>query len=87
MKCVNGHKVVLNPSKHQNREKYCPVCRVVVANAQFNILASFKSLFQKLKWERKSGTRSRFIERMKQQGLSDHEIVIRLEKRFKEEVA
>lgn len=83
--CPNGHRIMLNAEKHQNREKYCPVCRVVVANARFSFMDLLKSAFQSLKRERKADTRSRFIERMKAEGMSDHEIARRLEKRFGDE--
>jgi hypothetical protein len=81
-KCPNGHKIRLNPAKHQNREKYCPRCRAVVANPRFSLMDLLKSTFQSLKLQRKHETRSKFIDRMRADGLSDHEISIRLEKQM-----
>jgi hypothetical protein len=87
VRCINNHKVVLNSLKHQNREKYCPKCRAIVANPHYSLMDLLKSAFQGLKRQRKNDTRTRFIERMKEQGMDNHDIAIRLEKRFPSEVA
>ncbi len=84
-KCANNHTVMLNPNKHQNREKYCPVCRVVVANARRSLLDLLKSLFQSEKKTRKAETREHFIEQLRKEGLSPHQIARRLERRWEGE--
>ena len=48
IKCPNGHRIRNNPSKHTNRDKYCPVCRVVIQKQQgFHI--SFDWIKEKLR--------------------------------------